>query len=67
MGEYDGRGWVEERDTIVGVSTESLDDALRVAVHNSKAEPGTTYVISLIEVVTEGDPKIGEYRVTLSG
>ena len=49
-----------------GESRESLDNAIRAAVHASGAEPGTRLVITHIEVETVGDPNIGSYRVVLS-
>jgi hypothetical protein len=49
-----------------GVSQESLDNALRAAVHASGVEDGTTLVVSKIEVVTKGDPNVGSYKVTVT-
>lgn len=66
MGEYDGRGKIEDRQTIHAVSPDGFDDALKVAIHNSGAEPGTTFIVTLLEVVTVDDPKIGEYKVTIA-
>jgi len=65
MGEYTGMGESADVHSRVGKSKVSFEDALKIAVHDSDAEPGTRYAVSL-EVVTEGDPKIGEYKVTIT-
>ena len=51
----------------VGESRESLDNALRAAVHASGVEVNTTLVVTRIEVVTVGDPNVGSYKVTVAG
>ena len=48
----------------MGESRESLDNAIRAAVHASGVEEGTTLVVTRIEVVTIGDPNVGSYKVT---
>jgi|APDOM4702015248_1054824.scaffolds.fasta_scaffold430879_1 hypothetical protein len=64
MGEYKGEGESTEVRSRTGKSRVSFDDALRIAVHQSDAEPGTRYAVTF-EIVTEGDPKIGEYKATI--
>jgi len=51
---------------VEGMSMDSLDNAMRAAVHASGVEEGTTLVVTKIEVVTKGDPNVGSYKVTLS-
>lgn len=63
---YEGEGSGRAVTAFVGVSEESLDNAIRAAVNASDVEPGTRLVITQIEVVTVGDPNIGSYRVVLS-
>lgn len=60
---YEGEGDGERAEVFVGTSKKSLDNALRAAVHASGVEEGTVLTISHIEIVTEGDPNIGSYRV----
>lgn len=62
----EGEGWVKGVEA-VGESRESLDNALRAAVHASGVEADTTLVVTRIEVVTIGDPNVGSYKVTVSG
>jgi flavin-binding protein dodecin len=62
---YDGRG-KGQPIAFRGESPDSLDDAIRAAVHASGAEPGTRLVVTHIEVETIDDPNVGSYRVTLS-
>jgi len=64
--EGEGEGWVKGVEA-VGESRESLDNALRAAVHASGVPDGTTLVVTRIEVVTIGDPNVGSYKVTVSG
>ena len=52
---------------VEGTSFESLDNAMRAAVHASRVEEGTTLVVTKIEVVTIGDPNVGSYKVTVAG
>ena len=61
----EGKGWVRVVEA-VGESNESLDNALRAAVHASGVDEGTTLVVTKIEVVTVGDPNVGSYKVTVS-
>ena len=63
-GEGEGRARIVEM-VFEGESTESLDNALRAAVHASNVKDGTTLVVTQIEIVTVGDPNIGSYKVTL--
>ena len=62
---YEGEG-IGRPVAFSGESRESLDNAIRAAVHASGVEPGTRLVITHIEVETIGDPNIGSYRVVLS-
>ena len=56
----------EEARAWKGVSTESLDDALKRAVGASDVPPGSMLIISQLAVRTEGDPNIGTYHVTVT-
>ncbi len=62
---YEGEGEGKSH-AFVGTSRESLDNAIRAAVHASGADHGTVFVVSQIEVVTEGDPNVGSYKVVLT-
>ena len=65
---YEGEGYGKARivEEFQGESRESLDNALRAAVHASGVPDGTTLVVTRIEVVTIGDPNVGSYKVTVS-
>ena len=63
---YKGEGKGRAIKAFVGESEESLDNAIRAAVHASRVKPKTRLVVTHIEVVTVGDPNIGSYRVVLS-
>jgi hypothetical protein len=63
---YKGEGRGRPLTVFVGESHESLDNAIRAAVHASDVEEHTKLVITHIEVETVGDPNIGSYRVVLS-
>jgi hypothetical protein len=49
-----------------GVSTDSVDDAIRAAVGASDVPDGSTLVVTHLEVTTVGDPNVGSYRVVLT-
>ncbi len=61
--EGEGKGRAKFEEVFEGESEESLDNALRAAVHASGVEEGTRLVITQIEIVTVGDPNIGSYKV----
>jgi hypothetical protein len=63
--EGEGKGRAKIEELFEGESEESLDNALRAAVHASGVEEGTRLVITQIEIVTVGDPNIGSYKVTV--
>ena len=63
---YDGQGEGKPVTAFEGISTVSVDDAIRAAVDASDVPDGSTLVISHIEVTTVGDPNIGSYRVVLT-
>jgi hypothetical protein len=63
--EGEGKGKAKFIEVFEGESEESHDNALRSAVHASGVEPGTTLVITSIEIVTVGDPNVGSYKVTV--
>jgi hypothetical protein len=50
----------------LGYSREGLQAAIEAAINKANKEPGTTFVVSQIEVVSEGDPHVGGYKVVLS-
>ena len=60
---YKGEGKGRPVKVFEGTSEESLDNAIRAAVHASGVRKGTTLTITHIEIVTKGDPNIGSYRV----
>lgn len=62
---YEGRG-TGETISIRGESPDSIDDAIRAAVHASGAREGTVFAVTHIEVTTIDDPNVGSYRVVLS-
>ena len=62
---YSGNAKTRVLEVWEGESEESLDDALRAAVDASGVEPGTTLVVTNIEIVTIDDPNIGSYKVTV--
>ena len=55
-----------EGSYFVGYSREGLQDAIEAAVNRANKKPGTTFVVSQIEVVSVGDPHVGGYRVILT-
>ncbi len=70
---YEGNAKGEPLTVFVGISergdTEagaSLDEAIRAAVHASRARPGTRFVLSHIEVETTDDPNVGAYKVIIT-
>ena len=63
---YEGKGKGKAIKAYEGKSSESLDDAIRAAVGASNVKPGTTMVVTHIEVVTVGDPNVGSYKVILT-
>lgn len=64
MGRYEGEAEVEGR-SFTGKSKKSFEDALEAAVDASGAPENTVFTVSLA-VVTVDDPKIGEYRATIT-
>lgn len=50
----------------IGYSRQGLDDAIGAAVNRANKKPGTTFVVTQIEVVSVGDPNVGGYRVILT-
>ena len=63
--EGEGIGRAKFEEVFEGESEESLDNALRAAVHASGVKEGTKLVVTEIEIVTVGDPNIGSYKVTV--
>jgi hypothetical protein len=55
-----------EGEFFIGYSREGLNDAIEAAVNHADKKPGTTFVITQIEVVSEGDPHVGGYKVILT-
>ena len=50
----------------IGYSRSTLEEALNAAVNHANKDPGTTFVVTQIEVVSEGDPHVGGYKVILT-
>lgn len=63
---YDGNGEGKPITAFEGISTESVDDAIRAAVNASDVPDGSTLVLTHLEVTTVGDPNVGSYRVILT-
>jgi hypothetical protein len=55
-----------EGEYFVGYSRETLGDAIDAAVNRANKKPGTKFVVTQIEVVSEGDPHVGGYSVILT-
>jgi len=55
-----------EGSYFLGYSRQSLDDAIDAAVNKANKKPGTTFVVTQIEVVSVGDPQVGGYRVMIT-
>ena len=55
-----------EGSYFIGYSRETLQGAFDAAVNRANRPPGTTFVVTQIEVVSEGDPHVGGYKVILS-
>ncbi len=55
-----------EGSYFVGYSREGLQDAIEAAVNRADKKPGTTFVVTQIEVVSVGDPHVGGYKVLLT-
>jgi flavin-binding protein dodecin len=53
-------------DAYEGVSRESLDDAIRKAVHAANKSHGTWLKVHSIEVLSVDDPNVGAYKVGVS-
>lgn len=67
MSPYEGEG---EGEQIVigatGFSRESLDNAIRAAVHAANQPHGTRFIVGPIKVESVGDPNVGGYWVTIT-
>lgn len=63
---YEGEGHGEPHPAFRGTSPRSIDDAIAAAVHESGAKPGTTFVVTHIEVETIDDPNVGSYSVIIA-
>jgi len=50
----------------IGYSRDGLQDALDAAVNRADRDPGTTFVVTQIEVVSVGDPHVGGYKVIIT-
>jgi hypothetical protein len=65
MGEYRGSGTGDERRTAVGISTESMDDALNAAANEAVkrgiAEVGSRLTVLRLQIVIS-NPQVGEYH-----
>jgi hypothetical protein len=55
-----------EGSYFIGYSRDGLQGAIEAAVNHANKEPGTTFVVTQIEVVSEGDPHVGGYKVILT-
>ena len=55
-----------EGSYFIGYSRGTLEEALNAAVNGADKRPGTTFVVTQIEVVSEGDPHVGGYKVILT-
>ena len=67
MPPYEGEG--EGEQIVVGAtgfSRESLDNAIRAAVHAANQPDGTWFVVGPIKVKSVDDPNVGGYWVTIT-
>ena len=55
-----------EGSYFLGYSREGLQDAIEAAVNRADKKPGTTFVVTQIEVVSVGDPHVGGYKVLIT-
>ena len=62
--EFDGEEL--EGSYFIGYSREGLQDVFDAAINRANRKPGTRFVVTQIEVVSEGDPHVGGYKVILS-
>ena len=46
--------------------SKTLQDALDAAINRANKAPGTTFVVTQIEVTSEGDPHVGGYKVLVT-
>ena len=68
---YEGEGKAEafevmEGRVAIGYSRESIDDAIRAAVHEADMPSGTRFVVTQIEVESVDDPNVGGYKVIMT-
>jgi flavin-binding protein dodecin len=67
---YEGENFVEggrqSEDFFEGLSRESLDDAIRKAVHTANKSHGTWLRLVSIHVLSVDDPNVGGYKVTVT-
>jgi hypothetical protein len=55
-----------EGSCFIGYSRDGLQGAIEAAVNHANKKSGTTFVVTQIEVVSEGDPHVGGYKVILT-
>jgi hypothetical protein len=55
-----------EGSYFIGYSRSTLEEALNAAINHANKPQGTTFVVTQIEVVSEGDPHVGGYKVILT-
>jgi len=65
-GDREFEGEPLEGSYFIGYSRDGLQGALDAAVDRAKRPPGTTFVVTQIEVVSVGDPHVGGYKVVLT-
>ena len=66
---YEGEDLEEggrQLDAFEGVSRESIEDAIKKAVHAANQEHGTWLRLVSIDVLSVDDPNVGGYKVTIT-
>lgn len=65
---YDGEGEGKPLGdgVAVGFSAESLDNAIRAAVHAAGQPHGTWFAVSSVTVQSVDDPNVGGYKVIIT-
>jgi len=65
-GEGIDEGGRRAEDIFEGVSRETLDDAIKKAVHAANKSHGTWLRIASISVLSVDDPNVGAYKVIVT-
>ena len=68
MPDYEGEGEGKPLGdgVAIGISAESVDNAIRAAVHAANQPHGTWFVVSSVMVQSVNDPNVGGYKVVIT-